>query len=88
LQLKGGTKRPRTSLNKLNSLGSRIKKIMRTDEQVGKIGQNTPIIMGKAVELFILELVDKSSVVARSNGAKTISEAHVYVLPPWKLPLR
>eukprot|EP00656_Telonema_subtile_P042674 TRINITY_DN48455_c0_g1_i1.p1 TRINITY_DN48455_c0_g1~~TRINITY_DN48455_c0_g1_i1.p1 ORF type:complete len:161 (-),score=48.30 TRINITY_DN48455_c0_g1_i1:25-507(-) len=77
LQLNGGTKMPETSLNKLNSLGSRIKKIMRNDDEVGKIAQETPVLMGKAVELFILQLVDKSAVIAREQGAKGITEEHL-----------
>ena len=43
-------------------------------------------VAGKAVEMFILELVDKTAVVARANGAKSISDAHLYVVQPRLLP--
>jgi len=56
---------------------ARIKKIMQTDEDVGKISQATPILISKAVELFMQDLILNSVKVTTSKNAKTLSVAHV-----------
>ena len=52
---------------------AKIKKIMQTDEDIGKVSQATPVITGRSLEFFIALLVDKSSKVARDQGSKRIS---------------
>lgn len=54
---------------------ARIKRIMQADEEVGKVAQQTPIAVGKALELFMLQLVSKSADVARTKGSKRVTAA-------------
>jgi len=46
---------------------------MQADEEVGKVAQQTPIAVGKALELFMVQLVTKSADVAREKNSKRVS---------------
>ncbi|KAM4055256.1 histone-like transcription factor (CBF/NF-Y) and archaeal histone domain-containing protein [Hirsutella rhossiliensis] len=52
---------------------ARIKRIMQADEEVGKVAQQTPIAVGKALELFMVQLVSKSAEVAKDKGSKRVT---------------
>ncbi|PFH61024.1 hypothetical protein XA68_18389 [Ophiocordyceps unilateralis] len=52
---------------------ARIKRIMQADEEVGKVAQQTPIAVGKALELFMIQLVTKSADVAKEKGSKRVT---------------
>ncbi|EQK99081.1 Histone-fold domain containing protein [Ophiocordyceps sinensis CO18] len=52
---------------------ARIKRIMQADEEVGKVAQQTPIAVGKALELFMVQLVSKSADVAKDKGSKRVT---------------
>ncbi|KAH8673913.1 hypothetical protein BX600DRAFT_509137 [Xylariales sp. PMI_506] len=52
---------------------ARIKRIMQADEEVGKVAQQTPIAVGKALELFMVQIVSKSADVAKEKNSKRIS---------------
>ncbi|KAI6779744.1 uncharacterized protein J7T54_005774 [Emericellopsis cladophorae] len=52
---------------------ARIKRIMQADEEVGKVAQQTPIAVGKALELFMSQLVTKSAEIARAKGTKRVT---------------
>ncbi|ATY67121.1 DNA polymerase epsilon subunit C [Cordyceps militaris] len=52
---------------------ARIKRIMQADEEVGKVAQQTPIAVGKALELFMIQLVSKSAEVAKDKGSKRVT---------------
>jgi histone H3/H4 len=52
---------------------ARIKRIMQADEEVGKVAQQTPIAVGKALELFMVALVTKSAEVAKQRNSKRVS---------------
>ncbi|KAK4169527.1 putative DNA polymerase epsilon subunit C [Cladorrhinum sp. PSN259] len=52
---------------------ARIKRIMQADEEVGKVAQQTPIAVGKALEMFMVALVTKSADVAREKNSKRVS---------------
>lgn len=54
---------------------ARIKRIMQADEEVGKVAQQTPIAVGKALELFMIQLVSKSAEVAREKNSKRVTPA-------------
>ena len=58
---------------------ARIKRIMRTDEDVGKVSQATPILIAKALESFLEALVQKTLVETNSKQAKKMTIAHVYL---------
>ncbi|KAG5961969.1 hypothetical protein E4U57_007374 [Claviceps arundinis] len=52
---------------------ARIKRIMQADEEVGKVAQQTPIAVGKALELFMIQMVSSSAEVAREKGSKRVT---------------
>ncbi|KAI1744014.1 hypothetical protein F4680DRAFT_327143 [Xylaria scruposa] len=52
---------------------ARIKRIMQADEEVGKVAQQTPIAVGKALELFMVQLVHRSAEVAKEKNSKRIT---------------
>ncbi|KHE84722.1 hypothetical protein GE21DRAFT_1333978 [Neurospora crassa] len=61
------------SLVKTKFPTARIKRIMQADEEVGKVAQQTPIAVGKALELFMVQLVTKSADIARERNSKRVS---------------
>ncbi|CAN8244123.1 unnamed protein product [Cochlearia groenlandica] len=56
---------------------TRIKKIMQTDEDVGKIAKAVPLLVSKALELFLQDLCNHTYDVTLSRGAKTLSSFHL-----------
>ncbi|KZS95282.1 histone-fold-containing protein [Sistotremastrum niveocremeum HHB9708] len=56
---------------------ARIKKIMQKDEEVGKVAQATPVVISKALELFLQHVVEASSSVTKSRGAKRVEPYHL-----------
>ncbi|KAG2174872.1 hypothetical protein INT43_005934 [Umbelopsis isabellina] len=56
---------------------ARIKKIMQMDEDVGKVAQATPILISKALELFMQSLIDQACVETRARNAKRLTVAHL-----------
>lgn len=46
---------------------------MQADEEVGKVAQQTPIAVGKALEMFMVQLVQKSAAVAKEKGTKKVT---------------
>ena len=46
---------------------------MQADEEVGKVAQQTPIAVGKALELFMVALVSKSADVAKEKNSKRVT---------------
>jgi hypothetical protein len=39
---------------------ARVKKLLQSDEDIGKVAQATPLVVGRAVELFMCALVEKT----------------------------
>ncbi|KAI7865378.1 histone-fold-containing protein [Spinellus fusiger] len=56
---------------------ARIKKIMQLDEDVGKVAQATPILISKALELFMQSLIDQACQETRIRNAKRLSAVHL-----------
>nr|XP_014341994.1 PREDICTED: dr1-associated corepressor-like [Latimeria chalumnae] len=56
---------------------ARIKKMMQTDEEVGKVAAAVPVIISRALESFLKSLLIKSCHIAHSKNAKTMTPAHV-----------
>ncbi|KIJ19694.1 hypothetical protein PAXINDRAFT_161189 [Paxillus involutus ATCC 200175] len=56
---------------------ARIKKIMQKDEEVGKVAQATPVVISKALELFLALIVEESSKVTVERGAKKVEAYHL-----------
>lgn len=56
---------------------ARIKKIMQMDEEVGKVAATVPVIISRALELFIESLIMQASQTTLSRNAKTLSTSHI-----------
>lgn len=52
---------------------ARVKKLMQSDEDIGKVAQATPLVVGRAVELFMCTLVEKALEESRKGHGKKIS---------------
>ena len=52
---------------------AKVKKIMQTDDDIGKVSQATPVIAGRSLEFFLALLVKKSYDVAKQMDCKRIS---------------
>ena len=56
----------------------RVKKIMQADEDVGKVAQTAPVVVSKAVELFLLDVLKNSQEITENEfNAKTISPLQI-----------
>ncbi|CAN9119484.1 unnamed protein product [Alternaria alternata] len=49
---------------------ARIKRIMQADDDVGKVAQVTPVVVSKALELFMISLVTKAAAEAKARNSK------------------
>lgn len=56
---------------------ARIKKIMQSDEDIGKVAQATPVVVGRALEIFMANLVETAVSEAKKNGVRRIGASHV-----------
>ncbi|XP_046848291.1 dr1-associated corepressor-like [Xenia sp. Carnegie-2017] len=56
---------------------ARIKKIMQTDEDIGKVAAPVPVILSKALEIFMQVLLEKACKNTQARHAKTMSTAHL-----------
>ncbi|EDO18687.1 hypothetical protein Kpol_1055p42 [Vanderwaltozyma polyspora DSM 70294] len=52
---------------------AKVKKIIQTDDDIGKVSQATPVIAGRSLEFFLALLVKKSYDVAKEMECKRIS---------------
>jgi len=50
---------------------------MQKDEEVGKVAQATPIVISKALELFLQLVVDEAARVTTSRGSKKVEAYHL-----------
>lgn len=51
---------------------ARIKKLLQSDEDIGKVAQATPLVVGRAVELFMCALVEKTLEQGTGQGSKKV----------------
>ncbi|EDO17276.1 hypothetical protein Kpol_538p36 [Vanderwaltozyma polyspora DSM 70294] len=56
---------------------ARIKKVMKTDEDVRMISAEAPILFAKACEIFITELTMRAWCVAESSKRRTLQKADI-----------
>ncbi|GAA6064195.1 hypothetical protein JCM10212_003722 [Sporobolomyces blumeae] len=52
---------------------ARIKKMIQADEDVGKVAQATPILVSKALELFLASLVEATVKDAQARGSQKLT---------------
>ncbi len=58
-------------------LQARIKKIMQSDEDVGKVAAAVPVIISKSLELFVETLLKNANTVIEARGARTLTPSHL-----------
>ncbi|THH28856.1 hypothetical protein EUX98_g5335 [Antrodiella citrinella] len=56
---------------------ARIKRIMQKDEEVGKVAQATPIVISKALELFLGLIIEEANKVTADRGSKKVEAYHL-----------
>lgn len=56
---------------------ARIKRIMQADDDVGKVAQVTPVVVSKALELFMISLVTRAAAEAKSRNSKRVGAIHL-----------
>lgn len=56
---------------------ARIKKIMQSDEEVGKVAAPVPVIISRALELFAETLLARAKHVTSQRGARTLTPSHL-----------
>lgn len=56
---------------------ARIKKIMQVDEEIGKVAAAVPVIVSRAIELFLQSLVERTAELTRERSAKTLTSGHL-----------
>ncbi|ORY83292.1 histone-fold-containing protein, partial [Protomyces lactucae-debilis] len=56
---------------------ARIKKIMQADDDVGKVAQVVPVVISKALELFMQSLVTAAAQQAMATGHKRVLPGHL-----------
>lgn len=52
---------------------ARVKKLMQSDEDIGKVAQATPVALGRALEMFMGTLVGKAVDTAKQEGTHKIN---------------
>lgn len=50
---------------------------MQRDEEVGKVASLTPVVISKALEIFLKSLIDAGAEEARSSNVKRLTALHL-----------
>lgn len=50
---------------------------MQEDEEIGKVAQGTPIVISRALELFLKDIIVETADIARTTGSKKLQPWHV-----------
>ncbi|XP_023268715.1 dr1-associated corepressor-like isoform X1 [Seriola lalandi dorsalis] len=56
---------------------SRVKKIMQKDTEVGRIAMAVPVIISRALEMFLKSLLTKACLITQSKLSTVVSVAHM-----------
>ncbi|XP_061600263.1 dr1-associated corepressor [Cololabis saira] len=56
---------------------SRIKKIMQKDPEVGRMAMSVPVIISRALEMFLVSLLSKTCLITESKLSGTVSVNHM-----------
>jgi len=56
---------------------AKIKRIIQADEDIGKIAAAVPVLVSRALELFLQDLVTRSGMITKKRFANTMTPAHV-----------
>jgi hypothetical protein len=50
---------------------------LQSDEDVGKVAKPTPVLISRALDLFLRGLVSGAATVAEQRGARTLTASHL-----------
>nr|CAB3263013.1 uncharacterized protein LOC100186645 [Phallusia mammillata] len=56
---------------------ARIKKIMQTDDEIGKVAAAVPVLISKCLEMFLVSILQHTGEVTKGKHAKTMSTSHL-----------
>ena len=56
---------------------ARVKRIMQEDEEVGKMASTVPVVISRATELFLIDLIKKTNEVAEEKKSKSVNLTHL-----------
>uniref|UniRef100_A0A914WF54 Transcription factor CBF/NF-Y/archaeal histone domain-containing protein n=1 Tax=Plectus sambesii TaxID=2011161 RepID=A0A914WF54_9BILA len=56
---------------------TRVKKVMQSDEDIGRMVASVPVAVGRAMEHFAEKLLEAAAEVVVASGAKTLTPAHI-----------
>eukprot|EP00729_Bicosta_minor_P005346 gene5346-2284_t len=56
---------------------AKIKKMLQVDEDMGKVASGAPVVISRALEMFISALTKQSCEVAEKAGSRTLSAGHL-----------
>ncbi|KAL4450166.1 hypothetical protein ABPG77_010835 [Micractinium sp. CCAP 211/92] len=59
------------------NLQARIKRMMQSDEDVGKVAKASPVLIAKALDIFLASIVEGAAAIAESRGAKMLTASHL-----------
>ena len=59
---------------------ARIKKIMQSDDEVGKVASAVPVIISKALEMFLESFLDNADKLTKERSAKTLTPQHLKLI--------
>jgi len=50
---------------------------MQSDEEVGKVAAAVPVIISRALELFVENMLKKANEITSRRGARTLTPSHL-----------
>ncbi len=64
-----------------NSFQIRVKKVLQSDEEIGRMVHSVPVVVGRAMEHFADSLLTESARVCQHSCARTLTIRHMCVRP-------
>lgn len=56
---------------------AKIKRIIQSNQEVGKVSSTTPILISKCLEMFIEDLIVETSKITKNKQSKTMTVQHL-----------
>lgn len=56
---------------------ARIKRIMQSDDDIGKVSLAVPVMIAKSIESFLADIITASLIETKAKGAKKLTANHV-----------
>ena len=56
---------------------SRIRKLIQQNEDIGKTTATVPVVLSKSIELFLVDLLEKTAKQAEKSGSSKITATHI-----------